>query len=265
MWRRLRPVYQYFSEKYPQDHLFDMYEDFVQENRKVLERNSTLDLITPFIQIIENDHFAARFRQDPYYDLILDFYRLEKLKNAALNAEGHPVSEILSFSPADISNGTRLQDISRCIAVVTCYLNEEKKVSIKIRKISKWSPVVCRTLYMVWKVFGYTVSNTRGKPTNSECIALIAAEVFGSGNFLIVLQRFSGFFLWLVSATNSWQLTNFLQNAYYSNKNSCFRGWFCLPQSRCFCYKKRLFSIWWKHLWYFVHFVNTESVYLGCK
>lgn len=114
MWHQMQPVYQYLSEKYPEDRLIDMYDDFVAANGKILD-----DVLTfPFEQwcfaLAKQDQFPQRFQDDEYYDIIKDIYRF-RIAQTNASPESH---EIYCFSPTDLKEKSRLQEYQRCLAVV---------------------------------------------------------------------------------------------------------------------------------------------------
>ena len=44
-WRFMQPVYQYLSQKYPENRLIDMYYDFVAANKETLSEKYALDIV----------------------------------------------------------------------------------------------------------------------------------------------------------------------------------------------------------------------------
>ena len=116
-WEFLRPVYQYLSEKYPQDRLMDMYSDFVAANRAFLEEILHLPYEQRPEALARRDLFPKAFENDEYYDIIRDYCRY-KLAQTAAQSSGAEICEVYCFSPLDIREKARLQDYRRCIAIV---------------------------------------------------------------------------------------------------------------------------------------------------
>ena len=75
----MQPVYEYFSKKYSQKRLIDMYYDFVAANNETLSQKYDEGKGKVVNAVIANDKFAESFKNDENYDVISDYYRLQKI------------------------------------------------------------------------------------------------------------------------------------------------------------------------------------------
>ena len=119
MWRFMRPVYQYMSEKYPSDKLIEMYYDFADANKNILKCIDTVPDDVVFEELLRKDGLVEKFSDDENYDLISDFYRFTMLKHSKDVRAGKKVTDIFCFEPNEIIRCNRLQDYNRCIAIVS--------------------------------------------------------------------------------------------------------------------------------------------------
>ncbi|MBQ8768945.1 MAG: B12-binding domain-containing radical SAM protein, partial [Oscillospiraceae bacterium] len=117
-WAYLQPVYQYLSEKYPEDRLIDMYYDFVAANEAVLDDIQALPYDQRPIRMAQVDLFPKKFQGDACYDIIRDFCRYRIAETNAKTGDGAETCEVYCFSPKDIRDKASLQEYTRCIAVV---------------------------------------------------------------------------------------------------------------------------------------------------
>ena len=79
VWQAIQPVYQYISEKYDENRLIDMYYDFVAANNETLSQKYDEGKGKVVNAVIANDKFAESFKNDENYDVIADYYRLQKI------------------------------------------------------------------------------------------------------------------------------------------------------------------------------------------
>ena len=126
VWRNLLPVYQYISEKYDENHLIEMYYDFVNANIDLLEKTKDDSPREQYTKVINDERFVRSFAGDKHYDLMADYCRL---KGTTLSLSiGESAKEIVCFSPSDLDNGILLQDCKRAIVLVTCVRKENGNV-----------------------------------------------------------------------------------------------------------------------------------------
>jgi radical SAM superfamily enzyme YgiQ (UPF0313 family) len=117
MWSALQPVYQYISEKYPEDNLIQMYYDFVQANLEILDRlEDTHGNVPP--QLVRQDQFPHRFSEDEHYDLISDYCRMVAVQYSQEVLSGGMVTELYCFAPSSRKKYETLQEYPRCTAMV---------------------------------------------------------------------------------------------------------------------------------------------------
>lgn len=114
MWRQMQPVYQYLSEKYPADRLIDMYDDFVAVNGEKLDHAQRFPFEQWCYVLAQVDEFPKRFRDDPYYDIIEDFYRF-RINQTDTDKDS---LDFYCFCPSDIKEKSCLQEYERCLAMV---------------------------------------------------------------------------------------------------------------------------------------------------
>ena len=132
MWEFLRPVYQYLSGHYD-GRIMDMYDDFVADNAQVLEQTKSWTTSERITTLHANDRFIHRFRDDPYYDMILDVYRLKK---AALDLRDSG-TDLYCVSPVQLMRCTELSQCEKSVYLVTMTKNETGGISYRVQKRMK--------------------------------------------------------------------------------------------------------------------------------
>ena len=128
----MRAVYLYLAEKYPRDRLIQMYFDFVEKNRGVLEQ-AELSRDEMVARIRENDLFVKSFTGDPCEPMIADAYRLRRARTAVSRGEMPTATEITCVSPLELDRGI---PVNRCKAgwyMVTYYLDDKGAVKVQVR------------------------------------------------------------------------------------------------------------------------------------
>lgn len=118
VWMRIRPIYQYISEKYPESELINMYFDFVDANREALEKYEHLRLRDAAKNVACEDKFHLRFENDPDFDLVSDFHRMYRTEFSDELKNGNSLTEIYCFDPRERKRVCRIQEYNRCIAIV---------------------------------------------------------------------------------------------------------------------------------------------------
>lgn len=133
IWYVLQPVYQYFSEHYDADRLIDMYYDFVNDNREILDATAEEPIGTRIEKVIAQDRFAQRFADSEYADMIQDYYRMFAMNSSRELEETGVAVNLYCFSPLEFGRGTRLQDYKRdrVLAVYTLDKNGTFKISVQ--------------------------------------------------------------------------------------------------------------------------------------
>lgn len=126
VWGFAQPIYQYISEKYPQERLIEMYYDFLQSNQEVLDRISKYPEERWLKELTKEDRFINRFADDVNYDIMVDLYRYLLTTNSDSVRNGDYVSDIFCFDPRQIKT-IPLQEYTRTLAAVTW---ENKKGTI---------------------------------------------------------------------------------------------------------------------------------------
>lgn len=133
MWQLMQPVYQYISEKYPEDRLIDMYFDFVDANEEILANLNGVRGTAWFGTFLGQDCFVKKFSDDENYDLITDYYRLKIAENSEEVKNGGSITDIYCFSPSEMKQCQYLQDYKRGIFIVTLK-SEDGRISHVVKK-----------------------------------------------------------------------------------------------------------------------------------
>lgn len=132
-WSLLQPVYQYISEKYPEDRLLDMYYDFVDANEEILSCMDGVRGVEWFGTFLQKDCFIKKFEDDENYDIITDYYRLKIIENSEEVKNGESITDICCFSPSEMKKTQSLQEYKRGFFVVTVK-SEEGKMNYVVKK-----------------------------------------------------------------------------------------------------------------------------------
>ena len=120
VWQIMQPVYQYLSEKYPQNRLIDMYYDFVEYNIEFLSGESDLYANARAKELILDDKFAQSFCNDENYDVIRDYYRLQGMLRSKEVLSGSTAIEAICFDVNSVSRNMSISDYSRGSYLVLC-------------------------------------------------------------------------------------------------------------------------------------------------
>ena len=120
IWQYVQPVYQYISQKYSKDNMINMYYDFVNANKKVLEENSDATNNELLQKIINDDGFAKQLSDDVNYDLVKDIYRFINMQFSDKVQCGETVTDTFCFAPEWMKHFDSLEEYPRCVAQVTC-------------------------------------------------------------------------------------------------------------------------------------------------
>lgn len=118
VWKILQPAYQYMSEFYPEERLIDMYYDFVAINQQTLEKLKDLPEEKHLAIMVQEDRLYTKFEQDPNYDILSDFCRMERMRCSDAVQNGGVVSDLFCFAPEATKKYDSLQAYPRCIAMV---------------------------------------------------------------------------------------------------------------------------------------------------
>lgn len=124
IWQIMQPVYQYISEFYPENRLIDMYYDFVDSNRELLERLRDMPDDLWGDELIREDRFYERFAQDGNYDIIADLYRMKRVAMSEEVRNGGSNTDMYCIAPNCEKKYDSLRDYPRCLAMVTYSKNK---------------------------------------------------------------------------------------------------------------------------------------------
>ena len=131
VWQLMQPVYQYISEKYPRNRLIDMYYDFVDANREILDRIEDVPYARQDQTLLKSDRFPLRFSDDENYDKMADYCKFRRLENSEAARNGQGYSEVFCIDPSKCSKKP-VQEWTRCFAVVTRQQNQLSVTSCPI-------------------------------------------------------------------------------------------------------------------------------------
>ena len=134
IWYYLQPVYQYFSEHYDADRLIDMYYDFVNDNRQILDATAEESIWIRMEKVIAQDRFAQRFADSEYADVVRDYYRMTNIYASEELKQTGVAMNLYCFSPKEIGRGTRLQDYKRDRVMAIYTRTEDGNVKISVQK-----------------------------------------------------------------------------------------------------------------------------------
>jgi len=127
-WAIMQPVYQYLSEKYPQDRLIDMYYAFVEANKELLKKMEGTPNSQQLKQFALADKFPKQFRDDENFDIIDDIYRFRFAQLISRGQKDVQTCQTFCFSPLELKTDTPLQAYTRSTTVVRI---QDGKVSVE--------------------------------------------------------------------------------------------------------------------------------------
>lgn len=134
VWYVMQPVYQYFSERYDANRLVDMYYDFVNDNRELLDATAGESIWARVDKVIAQDRFAQRFANSEYGDMVQDYYRMANMYSSQELQETGVAVNLYCFSPLEYGRGTRLQDYKRSRVLAVYTLDENGAIIISVQK-----------------------------------------------------------------------------------------------------------------------------------
>lgn len=117
-WKRVQPVFQYISEKYPQDRLIDMYYDFADANLEVLKQFEAEPEVRRSALLLGRDKFVSRFSHDENYELMKDICRWVE-KTAWAHTCQEEYTDVFCFDPSCLKKRLPLQAYPKCITYAT--------------------------------------------------------------------------------------------------------------------------------------------------
>ena len=120
VWQNMQPVYQYVSEKYDENRLIDMYYDFVAANIEVLNAKYDEGRGIAVKNIIANDRFAQSFNSDENYDVIADYYRLQKIMSSDEYIKTKSFMDVFCFDVNAAGRYASIKDYPRGKFITIC-------------------------------------------------------------------------------------------------------------------------------------------------
>lgn len=132
VWQELQPVYQYYSEQYPQERLLDMYLEWVEANHEVLSQTSATRRNEQIRRVIAEEKFGQKFMGE-YKDIIRDYYRMRTLLLSDRIKEDSRVMDAYCFSPIKLRQGMRLQDCRKNLSMVTYTRTADGKIQMRVQ------------------------------------------------------------------------------------------------------------------------------------
>ena len=120
VWQIMQPVYQYISEKYETNRLIDMYYDFVEANKDILQQSDDIERNELINNIIKDDKFAQGFNDDENYDLIVDYYRLQNIMRTKDFKETKSFMDLFCFDVNTTGTYISIKDYPRGKFMTVC-------------------------------------------------------------------------------------------------------------------------------------------------
>ena len=120
LWKLLSPIFQYMSESYSSERKIEMYFDFVEDNREILENNENLPVKEFGELLIKNDKFKLRWASDANYDIISDYYRLHNMLCENNSVSGYYGADVFCFDPKEAKKQLSIRDYNKGSYVVVC-------------------------------------------------------------------------------------------------------------------------------------------------
>lgn len=131
VWSKLKPIYNYYAEFYESERMIEMYHDFVESNKEVLEEYSNLPKSELVRKLLEKDKFRYKFSCHEFDEIIDDYYRIKYNTNRDDMSVGDAITEIFCISPNKIKKKRDIRDIVKETTVVTYSKINENKLVLK--------------------------------------------------------------------------------------------------------------------------------------
>lgn len=129
----MRPVYMYYRERYSTEGQIQMYFDFLEANRQILEDDSLTDE-EKRSAVIAKDGLRERMGKSPYDAKINEAYRQQSVRCDILSGrQTVPFTDFYSVSPRDLESCEGLEDCPENWCMVTWSKNDKGEVVMQIR------------------------------------------------------------------------------------------------------------------------------------
>jgi hypothetical protein len=129
----MRPVYMYYRERYSTEGQIQMYFDFLEANRQILEDDSLTDE-EKRSAVIAKDGLRERMGKSPYDAKINEAYRQQTVRCDILSGrQTVPFTVFYSVSPRDLESCEGLEDCPENWCMVTWSKNDKGEVVMQIR------------------------------------------------------------------------------------------------------------------------------------
>ena len=133
MMRTMPSVYLYLSERYPREQLVQMYFDFLDKNREILEREDISDK-DKIQEMMQKDGFAESFQTDPLAWAISEAYRFYHMKHSVARGEKPSATDFFRISPKELERGALLDQCKEGFYMVDFTKDEKGAVKVKVRQ-----------------------------------------------------------------------------------------------------------------------------------
>ena len=131
----LKPAYLYYAQQYDRDNKIQMYYDFVEDYKDILESKEYARDVEKVYRIIADTRFAKRFESLPRGALAADVCRLEATRASVLLGKTSSATEVLSFVPEDLEKCERLEDYAGGWSMVTIARGADRRVQTLVRRM----------------------------------------------------------------------------------------------------------------------------------
>ena len=125
-WNKFAPIYCRIAQRYNDDHLIDMYYDFIKCNFEAIQKYGDLFAPDAVNALMPEDRMHLCLEGDANYDLVLDCRKFSLNKHIASRNSGEVISDVYCFDPQELINHNDINKLKRCIAFAEHHKNHTK-------------------------------------------------------------------------------------------------------------------------------------------
>lgn len=135
MWKYSGPIYDYISRRYAPDRLIDMYYDFTEQNREILNRAKDLPSNEQYYYLFGNDCMLSLVRDDPYINVLRDIHKILAVRHFGKKEAWKTKTDIYCLSPYDVHAQMSVQSAEQKPHVVTYTKDDKNRIRMFLRNI----------------------------------------------------------------------------------------------------------------------------------
>lgn len=135
LFRAVPTVYEYLSRQYAAQR-FRLYEEFLAANEQLLDQTATLPYQERNAAVLLGDRFLENFAEDENFDLLNEIYRFERMGQTARETK-EVQTDLFTFSPTQLKNGVRLENLVRQKTLVSCFVGEDGQLRYKVQTVRR--------------------------------------------------------------------------------------------------------------------------------